>query len=112
MELPVGVAYGTDPQSVIDLLVEMLKEHPEVLDDPEPAVLFLGFGDSSLNFQLRAWTRTDYIRVSSELLVSVNDALADAGIEIPFPQRDLHLRSVDGSAADALSANSHEKRKR
>jgi potassium efflux system protein len=112
MELPVGVSYGTDPQMVIDLLVEVGEGHPDVLEDPAPAAFFLGFGDSSLDFQLRAWTRDDYVRVSSELLVLVNDALTGAGIEIPYPQRDLHLRSVDGGAADALSANSPEKRKR
>ena len=103
MELAVGVAYGTDPKVVIDILVGVVKDHPEVLDDPEPAALFLGFGDSSLDFQLRAWTRTDYVRVSSDLLVSVNAALAEAGIEIPFPQRDLHLRSVDTEVAETFS---------
>ena len=70
MELPAGVAYGTDPQVVIDILVGVANDHPEVLSDPEPAALFLGFGDSSLDFQLRAWTRTDYVRVSSDLLVA------------------------------------------
>ena len=105
MELPVGVSYGTDPQMVLDLLVETVKGHPEVLEDPEPAALFLGFGNSSLDFQLRAWTRTDYVRVSSELLVAVNSALVDAGIEIPFPQRDLHLRSIDGDVAEAISGD-------
>ena len=102
MELPVGVAYGTDPKMVIDLLIEVAEGHPDVLDDPEPAALFLGFGDSSLDFQLRAWTRDDHVRVSSELLVAINSALADAGIEIPFPQRDLHLRSVDKGVADTI----------
>jgi len=102
MELPAGVAYGTDPQVVIDILVGVANDHPDVLSDPEPAALFLGFGDSSLDFQLRAWTRTDYVRVSSDLLVAMNNALVDAGIEIPFPQRDLHLRSVDIDAAEVL----------
>jgi len=123
MELPAGVAYGTDPQVVIDILVGVANDHPDVLSDPEPAALFLGFGDSSLDFQLRAWTRTDYVRVSSDLLVAVNAALAEAGVEIPFPQHDLqvnaalaeagveipfpqhdlHLRSVDVDAAEVLS---------
>jgi small-conductance mechanosensitive channel len=110
MELAVGVAYGTDPQVVIDILVGVASDHPEVLSDPEPAALFLGFGGSSLDFQLRAWTRTDYVQVSSDLLVAVNSALADAGIEIPFPQRDLHLRSVDSDAAERLSARASKKR--
>ena len=106
-----GVAYGTDPQLVVDLLVEVGENHPDVLDDPQPAVLFLGFGDSSLDFQLRAWTRDDFFRVSSELLIAMNAALVDAGIEIPFPQRDLHLRSIEGSVADALFGEGPEKRK-
>jgi small-conductance mechanosensitive channel len=110
MELAVGVAYGTDPQEVIDILVGVANDHPEVLSDPEPAALFLGFGDSSLNFELRTWTRTDFVRVSSDLLVAVNDALAKAGIEIPFPQRDLHLRSVDADAAKRLAARDSKKR--
>ena len=105
MELPVGVAYGTNPKRVIDLLVETTMEHPDVLEDPEPVALFLGFGDSSLDFQVRAWTRDDFVRVSSELLVAFNDVLVEAGIEIPFPQRDLHLRSVDGCVADALTGH-------
>lgn len=108
MELPAGVAYGTDPQVVIDILVGVANDHPEVLSDPEPAALFLGFGDSSLDFQLRAWTRTDYVRVSSDLLVAMNNALVDAGIEIPFPQRDLHLRSVDPIAAEALPGRARD----
>lgn len=110
MDLPVGVAYGTDPEAVIDILVGVASDHPEVLSDPAPASLFLGFGDSSLNFQLRAWTRTDFVRVSSDLLVATNNALASAGIEIPFPQRDLHVRSVDADAADRLSARNPTKR--
>ena len=110
MDLPVGVAYGTDPQVVIDILVGVANDHSEVLSDPAPAALFLGFGDSSIDFQLRAWTRTNYVQVSSDLLVAMNAALAEAGIEIPFPQRDLHLRSVDGDAADRLSARVSKKR--
>jgi len=110
MELAVGVAYGTDPQVVIDILVGVANDHPEVMSDPEPAALFRGFGGSSLDFELRAWTRTDYVRVSSDLLVAVNHALGEAGIEIPFPQRDLHLRSVDADAAERLSARDSKKR--
>ena len=110
MDLPVGVAYGTDPQVVIDILVGVANDHSEVLSDPAPAALFLGFGDSSIDFQLRAWTRTNYVQVSSDLLVAVNNALADAGIEIPFPQHDLHLRSVDADAAERLAARNLKKR--
>lgn len=93
IDIPVGVAYGTDPERVIDLLREVARRHPEVLPDPQPSVLFVRFGESSLDFELRAWAGADYLRVGSELRVAVNRALNDAGIEIPFPQRDLHLKT-------------------
>jgi small-conductance mechanosensitive channel len=110
VEIPVGVAYGTDPQTVLDLLLSVATDHPDVLTDPEPAALFLGFGDSSLNFELRAWTGTDFLSVASELRVAVSHALDAAGMEIPFPQRDLHLRSVDAGAAKELSTRGAMKR--
>lgn len=100
MEIPVGVAYGTDPQTVIDLLVSVAVGHADVFRDPEPMALFLGFGESSLDFELRAWTGAEFVRVASDLRVGVNAALAEAGIEIPFPQRDLHVRTID--RADAI----------
>jgi small-conductance mechanosensitive channel len=102
MEIPVGVAYGTAPEVVLELLLGVARAHPEVLDDPEPVALFTGFGDSSLDFELRAWTIGDIVVIPSELRVAINRALAEAGIEIPFPQRDLHLRSVAPGAADRL----------
>jgi small-conductance mechanosensitive channel len=103
VEIPVGVAFGTDPQAVLTLLLSVAKSHPDVLNDPEPVALFFGFGDSALNFELRAWTSTDFLRVASELRVAITEALAGAGITIPFPQRDLHLRSVDSDTAKTLS---------
>jgi len=96
MEIPVGVRYGTDPRRVIDLLTETITQHPDVLSDPKPSVLFKGFGESSLDFVVRAWTSSeDWWLVNSDLAVAINDALKEAKIEIPFPQRDLHVRSVD-----------------
>ena len=63
----------------------------------------MAHGASSLDFEIRAWLlNKDYFQVQSDLTVAVNRALADANIEIPFPQRDLHLRSVDGEALRAL----------
>jgi len=108
MEIPVGVAYGTDPVRVIELFVRLAREHPDVLDDPGPKAIFTAFGASSLNFELRAWTRGDFVAVSSDLRVSINQALAEAGIEIPFPQQDLHLRSVGYEAGVALSQSERE----
>jgi len=108
-DIPVAVAYGTDPQVVIDILVGVAGDHPEVMDDPPPAALFLGFGESSLDFELRAWTGENFVQVSSDLRVGINAALIGAAIEIPFPQRDLHLRSVDANVAERLSGREPKK---
>jgi small-conductance mechanosensitive channel len=96
IELPVGVAYGTDPERVLALLREVALANPQVLHDPEPLALFLGFGASSLDFELRAWVGEldTFLVTKSALAVAVYRALGEAGIEIPFPQQDLHLRSV------------------
>ena len=76
-----------------------------MLAQPEPVALLLGFGDSALAFELRFWTHLDrFLPVKSEIALAVHDALAAAGIAIPFPQRDLHLRSVAPEAARAISA--------
>jgi small-conductance mechanosensitive channel len=103
MEVKVGVAYGTDPERVIALLEDVARAHPDVLDEPPPQVLFTGFGESSLDFELYAWSAAFETTRStqSQLAVAVYRALAEAGIEIPFPQRDLHLRTADAKL-DAL----------
>lgn len=104
VRIDVGVAYGTDPHKVIEVLKAVAVAHREVLKYPEPAVIFLGFGASSLDFRLLFWTATfdDFFRVRSELSVDVHDALVGAGITIPFPQRDLHFKSMPapGTAFD------------
>jgi potassium efflux system protein len=98
VEIQVGVAYGTDPEQVIGILLETAKAHPNVEEEPEPNVIFTGFGDSSLDFQLRCWVERFELgmKVASELRVAVNRALVDAGITIPFPQRDVNIRSEAG----------------
>jgi len=104
LTIEVGVAYGTDPARVMEILLTVPQSFETVLATPEPIALFTGFGDSALNFELRFWT-ADSARVAilrSEVTTAVNNALVAAGIEIPFPQRDLHLRSVDGAAATRL----------
>jgi small-conductance mechanosensitive channel len=104
VEVNVGVEYGTEAQRVIDLLVELARDHPNVLAEPEPRAFFTGFGDSALLFLLRTWIRdfADGFSVRSDLAVAIQRALAEAGIGVPFPQRDLHLRSVSESAAAGL----------
>jgi small-conductance mechanosensitive channel len=99
MEIPVGVAYGTDPKTVIELLIDVAKSHPDVSETPEPSALFLRFGDSSLDFELRVWVSvSSRMKIISDLLLAITEALAEAGITIPFPQRDLHLQSVADNA--------------
>jgi small-conductance mechanosensitive channel len=93
IDLDIGIAYGTDPQRVIDLLSEVARSNPGVLPEPAPIVLFLGFGDSALNFQIRAWTARfeEWVRTRSELGLAVQAALKAEGIDIPFPQRDVRI---------------------
>jgi len=99
VELRIGVCYGSDPQRVIQILLEVARAHPETLENPAPVAFFDGFGESSLNFSLGVWTGRfeTWSSVRSDLNVAAYAALRAAGIEIPFPQRDLHLRSVDQS---------------
>ena len=96
MDLRVGVAYGTDPEVVLEILKSVAEEHEKVRKTPAPSSYFLGFGDSSLDFRMLAWTNIDgRLTVESQINVAINNRLKDAGIEIPFPQRDLHIRSDD-----------------
>jgi small-conductance mechanosensitive channel len=105
-EVLVGVAYGTDPQRVIDLLLEVMRNSDRVLNDPPPLALFTGFGESSLDFRLLFWIADADLRITiqSEIAVLVNQAIVEAGITIPFPQRDLHFKSVDNQILDRIRA--------
>ncbi len=96
LEIDVGVAYGTDPHEVIELLTKVGSENEDVLKEPAPRTIFVGFGDSSLDFQLRAWTvkADQWVVVRSDLTLAIHDALKQANIEIPFPQRDLHVKGI------------------
>jgi small-conductance mechanosensitive channel len=104
MFLPVGVAYGSPVAKVLQILGEAAFSHPAVLKDPPPQTLFMGFGDSSLDFELRVWVEDIRLRMEmrSTVLADIDRRLRDAGIEIPFPQRDLHLRSIDREALKQL----------
>lgn len=92
-----GVAYGTQPGRVIEILRECADRHGLVLKDPEPLVLFEDFGDSALMFAVYFWVefneRTNPMMVASDLRIMIEKRLSEAGISIPFPQRDLHLAS-------------------
>ena len=94
--IPVGVAYGSDVELVRAKLIEAAEEDPHTLKDPAPSVFFVEFGDSSLNFELVAWSdeMSDRPqRYRSDLNFAIDKKFREAGIEIPFPQRDLNIRS-------------------
>jgi small-conductance mechanosensitive channel len=102
--LPVGVAYGTPLERVLSALQIVARNHAEVLHDPEPIALFIGFGDSAINFELRAWIGdvNERLRIRSELGLAIDEAFRNAGIVIPFPQHDLHLQSVAPNLLNSL----------
>jgi small-conductance mechanosensitive channel len=96
LELRVGVAYGTDLDRAREAIVKALHSVEQVLDDPAPMVLFNGFGESSLDFRVLFWV-PDFglgLETGSALGMAVNRALREADVNIPFPQRDLHLRTA------------------
>ncbi len=93
---PVGVSYKENPEKVKEILIAVAKDNPYVLDTPPPDVLFDKFDDSSLNFYLRIWT-AEYVSkpqaLKSQLYFEIFKRFGEAGIEIPFPQRDIHIKS-------------------
>jgi potassium-dependent mechanosensitive channel len=94
IDVAVGVAYGTAPEKMLDLLLGLARAHPLVLSEPAPAALFRGFGESALRFEMQCWTDRFELwgQIQSELAVALYAALRDAGIEIPLPQHDVRLR--------------------
>ena len=100
VEIPVGVSYNADPKEVERILLEIAQKEPLVEKYREPAVRFAEFGDNSINFLLQVWIdvrKTARKRLRSQLYFAIFDALQQTGIEIPFPQRDLHIRSNETS---------------
>lgn len=96
-KIPVGVSYNEDPVKIKNLLLEVAEENQVVLKHPKPDVLFSEFADSSLNFELRVWTR-EYINkpniLKSDLYFEIFRKFKENNIEIPFPQRDLHIKNT------------------
>lgn len=95
-DIPVGVSYNEDPDEVRNVLLKVAEENEHVLAKPAPHVFFDEFGDSSLNFTLAIWTSTytDKPRkLKTELYFSIFDEFKKKGIEIPFPQRDVYIKS-------------------
>jgi potassium-dependent mechanosensitive channel len=93
LEIQVSVAYGSAPEDVLKILSEAAKSHPDVLAEPTPLALFVGFGDSALRFQVWAWTARlgRFGAIKSEVGIAVYAALREAGLAIPFPQQEVRL---------------------
>lgn len=95
--IPVGVSYNEDPEKIKAILLSVADDNPNVLKNPGPQVIFDGFGDSSLDFMLAVWTSTYIARpriLKSDLYFEIFKRFKTAGVEIPFPQRDIHIRST------------------
>ena len=105
IDVEVGVGYGSDPRRVIALLGEVASGTPGIVAEPAPAVVFKGLGASALEFGIRAWTHDfgDWVAIRTEMTARVLEALRREGLEIPFPQQDLNLRSVSPDAAARLA---------
>lgn len=96
--IPVGVGYNSDPDKIREILLQAALAHPDVLPAPAPDVIFTEYGDNSLNFSLRVWTlKKAHISavLRSDLYFDLFRRFTAANIELPFPQRDLHIRSSD-----------------
>jgi potassium efflux system protein len=96
VDIPVGIAYGSDTELALRVLRRVAEENEHVLADPPPQALFLGFGDSALSFELRVFSPdvAHFQSIRHQLHLAVDRAFREAGIEIAFPQRDLHLRTL------------------
>jgi len=96
IRVPLGVAYGSDVDEVCSVLEETAKGHPEVVKQPGPRVRMRAFGASSLDFELQFWIDHPELRgrIRHDLLKDIYKAFETRGIEIPFPQTDIHLRSM------------------
>ena len=99
IHIPVGVAYGSDVPLVMETLMKCASANPKVTKIPKPQVLFQSFGESSLDFELRVWVldADEMLSVKSELHQEIDRCFRESGIEIAFPQRDLHVRSLTDS---------------
>jgi small-conductance mechanosensitive channel len=97
VEIKVGTSYGSDPNRVIEILLNAALSNEKVIPYPEPMPLFVGFGDNSLNFRLLFWVHfEDGLKTQSDVAIKIYNLLKENNIEIPFPQLDLHIKNEDG----------------
>ena len=95
IQLPVKVALGNDPHQTLELLIKVAREHPGVLDSPEPQAFFNGFGDNYLDFALYYWLSDNVLETKSEVALGVHDTIKEAGIDTPRPKGDFNLKIID-----------------
>lgn len=97
LKIPVGISYGSDVRRAMALMEEVAGKFPRVLKNPPPAARLMGFGDSAVDLELRAWIRDPQrgvVNIKSDIQLAIWDAFQENGIEFPFPQQDLHLKTV------------------
>ena len=106
----IGVAYGTDLEKAKRILLEVMKSHPEVLDDPAPGVWFTAFNNFSLDLFMSCWVAsyTDRIRVTDELNMRILKAFAENGISIPYPTQDIYIRKEEDSSGKAVERTARD----
>ena len=110
----VGIAYGSDTDKAQELMLQVAKRHPKVMVDPGPVTAFESFGDSSLNLSLRCFLPdlNDRLKVITELHTGINREFNSHGIEIPFPQMDLHVKQAIAVRAESLLEPAPENKNR
>lgn len=111
ISIPVGVSYNTDMDQAIDLMKQACVDVPRVLNHPKPVVWMLEFGDNSVNFEIRCWIKDPQSGVGNfraAILKRVWDLFKEHGVEIPFPQRDVHIRSLPEGGTITLEAGSNQ----
>jgi len=113
LKAPIGISYDSDVRMAMKLCIEAAEMIPRVELTPEPRVQLMGFGDSSVNLELRIWIddpQQGRANILSEVLLNVWDKFHEHGITIPFPQRDLHVKSVLGETEIAALRAADKKR--
>jgi small-conductance mechanosensitive channel len=107
-EIKIGVAYGTDPERVLSILTRIVTDRPDVKRVPAPLITFDDFGESALNFTIRFWSKLDNrLQIRSELNVQITREFEREGIQIPFPQRDIHLHADAVTSRILLPMENH-----
>ncbi len=106
IHVAISTGYGVNPRQTVDLLVGIVRSIDGIASSPAPNAIMTSLTPGALEFSVRAWTtpQADWVEVRSELAARIRDGLAEAGIEVPLPQREMHLRSVSGAAVPAAVA--------